>query len=253
MAEHRHGTDDIVTGPKSASGNVSSTGSHSMSMGGMEMTFTGWSSYTLTLLLGSWQIKKPWQFFLTWLAVFLASILYHAIRFAICGLDCMINSTAKSNPAYIGMHDTAGAGELSNFQTSRRFARPNGWLALKLLHGLMTGCHYGLSLMLMLVSTSILVNCAYATDFQLRSDHLFDFERSGGDEHESCSHSRPLPGVRCGRHFDGRAALRLAVRVQWACSQNKLMVDEAFLSGTCRAHRGDRNISAVYSHHLRPH
>ena len=151
------GMDDTVPGGKSASGNVSSTSGHSMSMGGMEMTFTNWSSYSLTLLLGSWEISKPWQFFLTWLAVFLATILYHAIRFAICGLDCMINSAAKSHPAYIGMHDTAAAGELSNFQTSSRFARPNGWLVLKLLHGLMTGCHYGLSLLLMLVSISILV------------------------------------------------------------------------------------------------
>ena len=69
----------------------------------------------------------------------------------------MINSATKSNLAYIGTHDTSAAGEISNFQTSMRFARPNGWLVLKLLHGLMTGCHYGLSLMLMLVSTSILV------------------------------------------------------------------------------------------------
>jgi Ctr copper transporter family len=152
------GNTNVTTGSTSGmSHNMMNMGG----MGGMEMTFTDWSSYKLTLLLSSWTITKPWQFFLTWVLVFLATILLHAFRFAISGLDCMIANTAKSNPGYKGTHDTGAVGEASAFQTSRRLARPNGWIVLKLLHGLMMGCQYGLSLLLMLVSFLLLIYCAY--------------------------------------------------------------------------------------------
>jgi Ctr copper transporter family len=142
------GSTNVTTGSTSGTSHTMSMGG----MGGMEMIFTDWSSYKLTLLLSSWTITKPWQFFLTWVLVFLATILLHAFRFAISGLDCMIANTAKSNPGYKGIHDTGAVGEASAFQTSRRLVRPNGWIVLKLLHGLMMGCQYGLSLLLMLVS-----------------------------------------------------------------------------------------------------
>lgn len=139
-----------------SSGNITTSRS-SMSMS-MDMTFTNWSTSSLTLLLTSYKITKPWQFFLTWLAVFLATILTHVIRFAICSLDCAIANSVKSNPCHKGTYGPAGPGDASTFQTSKRIARPNGWLVLKLLHGLMTGCNYGLSLILMLVSNSTFVN-----------------------------------------------------------------------------------------------
>ena len=148
------GSTNVTTGST-----TSGSGHSMMSMGGMEMTFTDWSSYKLTLLLSSWTITTPWQFFLTWVAVFLATILLHAFRFMISGLDCMIANTAKSNPGHKGTHDAVAVGEASTFQASRRLVRPNGWIVLKLLHGLMMGCQYGLSLLLMLVRFFLFQYC----------------------------------------------------------------------------------------------
>ena len=163
MSGHDHSGMDSEPGMASTGNASSSSSGHSMSSMGsmnMEMTFTDWSSYSLTLLLSSWKITTQWQFFLTWLAVFSATILLHGVKFAICALDCMIANTAKSNADYKGMHDKPSTGEVSTstFQTSKRLSRPNGWRVLKLLHGLMMGCQYGLSLMLMLVSTWLFVN-----------------------------------------------------------------------------------------------
>jgi hypothetical protein len=148
-----HGDGGGSTNGTTSGTSGSSGSSHSMMGMSMEMIFSDWSSYKLTLLLSSWTITTPWQFFLTWVAVFLATILLHAFRFAISALDCMIANTAKSNSGNKGIHDTGAVGEVSTFQTSRRLARPNGWIVLKLLHGLMMGCQYGLSLLLMLVSS----------------------------------------------------------------------------------------------------
>jgi Ctr copper transporter family len=159
MKGHPGMDDDKVPGLSGSSNTSSSSHTMSMgSMGNMEMTFTDWSNYSLTLLLSSWKIRTQWQFFLTWILVFSAAILLHGVKFAVCALDCMIINTAKSNLDYQGMHHKPATSDVPTFQTSKRLSRPNGWRVLKLLHGLLMGFQYGLSLMLMLVSTWLLVN-----------------------------------------------------------------------------------------------
>lgn len=58
-----------------------------MMMEMMPMSFGKFSDYRLKLLFVTWDITEKWQFGLSWLAVCLAVIVYHALRFYISELS----------------------------------------------------------------------------------------------------------------------------------------------------------------------
>lgn len=51
------------------------------------MTFGSFRDYKLKLLWDSWDITEEWQFCLSWLAVFLAVVLYHGLHYVVFSLE----------------------------------------------------------------------------------------------------------------------------------------------------------------------
>ena len=128
--------------------NSNNTTANMASMDGMQMTFSRFSSYSLSLLFGTWIITEKWQFFLSWVAVFLASMFYHLLKFLVCSLDCVMILELEN----ISKEKSKGLDVVTSDSTSALLLRPSGWIIIKSLHSLLTSLQYGLSLMLMLVS-----------------------------------------------------------------------------------------------------
>ena len=60
------------------------------------MTFGSFRDYKLQLLWDSWNITQEWQFILSWIAVFLAVVLYHGLHYVIFALEvssCCLHET----------------------------------------------------------------------------------------------------------------------------------------------------------------
>lgn len=51
------------------------------------MTFGSWKDYQLQLLWESWDIEEEWQYALSWIAVFLAVVLYHGVHYVIYSVE----------------------------------------------------------------------------------------------------------------------------------------------------------------------
>ena len=116
-------------------------------MGGM--TFLPWESYKVQLLFAGWNVSQPWQFALTWFVVMLAAVSLHI-------LDCVSLSLKRSMITMLLQYGAVEAvdkcGDVTVVFPIEKIKRPMGWQAVKIVHGLLTGTRYGLSLLLMLVA-----------------------------------------------------------------------------------------------------
>ena len=55
--------------------------------GGMTMTFLPWETYKTSILFTTWKVQTKWEFALSWFAVAIFAIMYHAFRFLIYTLE----------------------------------------------------------------------------------------------------------------------------------------------------------------------
>ena len=113
------------------------------------MTFLPWESYRVELLFAGWNVSQPWQFALTWFVVMFAAMSLHI-------LDCASLSLRKSMIKILLNYEAVEAVEKCVDATVvfpiEKIKRPVGWQAVKIIHGLLAGTSYGLSLLLMLVA-----------------------------------------------------------------------------------------------------
>lgn len=122
--------------------------------GGMSSTFSTWDSYKLQLLFSGWNISERWQFALTWFAVLLAAMSLHILDCLLVSLRNSMITILKSEAQEIS--DVPGSNAAVAVVTTdlvvQKTKRPIGWQAVKIIHGLLSGMKYGLSLLLMLVA-----------------------------------------------------------------------------------------------------
>ena len=154
--------------------------------GGMTMTFLPWETYKTSILFTSWKVQTKWEFALSWIAVAIFAIMYHAFRFLIYTLeehmyrpytesDTSNNANAVAGTAgadqqsYHQLGDNnkgGGEGDIepnnnaSNGTSSQReansrtleMASPAQYMMLRVLHAVLSGLNYGVALLLMLVA-----------------------------------------------------------------------------------------------------
>ena len=106
------------------------------------------------LLFRSWDITEPYQFVLTWFAVMFIVITYFVLAQFIAAMDwSMINLLTAEREKDAKIQSSLFLYNIEQFQRS---PRPVGWSSLKVLHSLVTGFNYGLSLMIMLIAMSFI-------------------------------------------------------------------------------------------------
>ena len=135
----------------------------------MEMTFSSWSDYQVSILWSSWKVQTRWEFFLSWLAVVLATVVYYGVRFLIHLIEDQMESSAS-----VTVRDNRGSNNSSSYQGNEvnqpMFPKDNEnaglvedapahkdisvtkYLWLRLLHAVLSGLNYELALLLMLVA-----------------------------------------------------------------------------------------------------
>ena len=127
----------------------------------------------MSILWSSWDVKTRWEFFLSWWAVVLATVVYHGIRFLIHLVEDQMEGTLPLKvERTTGLHDSyQGSDEVnqpmikeSNPENARvGSVLPNvtvyeekisvtKYLWFRLLHAVLSGLNYGLALLLMLVA-----------------------------------------------------------------------------------------------------
>ena len=127
-----------------------------MDMGnmGMEMvmTFGDWKDYKLKLLFSDWDIKEKWQFALSWIAVMLAVVLYHALKYYEGKLEEHMLQILKNNAAEIEHEQNIKQILMGATAPSAKPHQTPYFLRLRVMHSLVAGIGYGVALMLMLVA-----------------------------------------------------------------------------------------------------
>ena len=113
--------------------------------------FQNWDSYQLRLLFSSYDITETWQFALTWFAVVFTVIIHSTLGYVMISFDDTMISALGGFEAPCGANIRRSI--CDNFRDSRkRLSRPVGWQSVKLVHALLSGVRYGLSLMQMLIA-----------------------------------------------------------------------------------------------------
>lgn len=119
----------------------------------MDMTFTSFSDYQVSILFSSWKCETKWQFALSWFVILLAAIVYHALRYMIylvednmgdASVDSKNNESRRlvdSSNGYEGDHSSS-----DNTMSTGKY------LSIRLFHSLLSGMTYGWALLLMLVA-----------------------------------------------------------------------------------------------------
>ena len=139
----------------------------------MEMTFSSWSEYQVSILWSSWDVKTRWEFFLSWWAVVLATVVYYGIRFLIHLVEdqmegkqpVKVERTGGGNSSYQGNdevnqpmfkeHNPENASNRigpSNERVYEEKISVTKYLWLRVLHAVLSGLNYGLALLLMLIA-----------------------------------------------------------------------------------------------------
>lgn len=136
------------------------------------MTFSPWSEYQVSILWSSWDVKTRWEFFLSWCAVVLATVVYYGIRFLIHLVEDQMEGTP---PLKVERTTGNGSYQGSDEVNQPMITKPNPEIArvgsvlpdvmvyeekisvakywwFRLLHAVLSGLNYGLALLLMLVA-----------------------------------------------------------------------------------------------------
>ena len=120
----------------------------------MSMTFSPWTEYKLTLLFDWLVIDSPFEFLITWLAVFTATILMHGLKYANLLVESSMSGERKDNSLFGGSHDNDHIFFGYNSYKHRKSSGggTNTQIHLRSVHSLLGATQYGLSLLLMLVA-----------------------------------------------------------------------------------------------------
>lgn len=149
----------------------------------MTSTFQSWSSYQTKILWDGWDIQTQWEFALSWFAVALAAVFYHALRFLIFLVEDYMhpptsssiiggNETLVTSEGYQRANTTdmdpkeedlpQGMSASSNLRTGNSSShnvttKKSGMsstkkISFRILHATLAGLNYGLALLLMLVA-----------------------------------------------------------------------------------------------------
>ena len=145
------------------------------SMNGMQMTFSSLGEYRVTLLFNWWKVDTPLEFFIAWVLVCSASILFHAVRYA----NQIVESTMlgdKRNFSIFGSQEDNTESSIFGVSSSRKYRKTHSSpdSNLRAVHSLIAAFNYGLSLMLMLVAMTFNSALFVALIFgYLIGDYLF--------------------------------------------------------------------------------
>lgn len=128
--------------------------SSSDDMMGMGMTFSSFSEYKLTLLFSWIKITDVWQFVVVWCGVFLVAILYHYMKFWTSNIEAEILGERKAAVLFGDLDDINESTFInkSAHKKYRKITPTNDEFSLRLMHCLLVGVNYCISLLLMLVA-----------------------------------------------------------------------------------------------------
>ena len=173
------------------------------------MTFGSFKDYQLKLLWESWDIQEEWQFALSWLAVFLAVILYHALHFVIYSLEAVMREEKKINDTdVVPRKGSDGDIEMGDHSTDKLTGscstEKNGLsdnksliqtmnimgffdsLKIRAAHALLGGISYGLAMLLMLVAMTYNPSLLLALIFGYAIGDFIFFRLSGSSPDSGC-------------------------------------------------------------------
>ena len=120
----------------------------------MGMTFSSFAEYKLTLLFSWWKVTELWQFVVTWCAVFSAAIFYHYLKFHTSNIEAEILGERKAAVLFGDLDDLNESTFInkSAHKKYRKITPTNDEFTLRLMHCLVIGINYCISLLLMLVA-----------------------------------------------------------------------------------------------------
>jgi Ctr copper transporter family len=118
----------------------------------MNMVFTDWVTYQMTLLFGEYIITTPWQFALTWFAVVLAAFLYQSFMCAERLFDQLVAARVM---------DARNEKEDWKLPQSS-YGLPHGWTWLRVAYGFLVGTRYAFGLILMMIAMTMNPNLLLA-------------------------------------------------------------------------------------------
>jgi hypothetical protein len=171
------------------------------------MTFGSFRDYKLKLLWESWDIQEEWQFALSWLAVFLAVVLYHALHFVIYSLEAVMRekntdlALAPPRPRKASDGDielgssstdalTANEHHDSNLlESSNRHIHKVEFSddsKIRIAHAILGGISYGLAMLLMLVAMTYNPSLLLALIFGYAVGDFIFFRLSGSSPDSGC-------------------------------------------------------------------
>jgi hypothetical protein len=122
----------------------------------MDMYFSEWNEYKLTLLFSWCIITEIWQFVLVWIVVFLAAVFHHWLKLQIINLETTMTGKKRHKAVHALFDDSDTDDPESYFVNSsmKDFKKltQSQLLTLRVGHFALVASSYGLSLLLMLVA-----------------------------------------------------------------------------------------------------
>lgn len=160
------------------------------------MTFGSFSDYKLKLLWNSWDIQEEWQFALSWIAVFLAVIVYQALHYVIYSVEAAmrkerIESSIIMNPdgdIELGhsSHSNVIAGGVQEGTYFLLGSKSRAGFQVRIIHAVLGGVSYGLAMLLMLVAMTYNPSLLLALMLGYAAGDFMFFRLSGSSPDSGC-------------------------------------------------------------------
>ena len=160
--------------------------------GGMVMTFSDFSQYKLKILFDDWDVQTKWQFLLSFIAVVIAGICYHYLRYNVAVLEQRLRdaiSASIESSIYDPVHTNSegllisgiSKGSMNSYNGKRRpLPITRNIRGLCLYRSALSTLMYALALMLMLVAMTynswLFISLAVG---YFIGDYLFFYETFG--------------------------------------------------------------------------
>lgn len=122
----------------------------------MEMYFSPWSEYKLTLLFSWCNITEIWQFVLAWIVVFSAAVFHHWLKLQVTNLETSMQGKRRHKVIH-NLFDDSDTDDQesylinSNMKDFKKLTQSQ-MLTLRVIHFALVASSYALSLLLMLVA-----------------------------------------------------------------------------------------------------
>jgi Ctr copper transporter family len=154
----------------------------------------------------SWKIETKWEFALSWFAVVIFAIIYHAIRYLMYILEDYMHGAYQGgsqvppednsqgqletdilrNGQMKDSYQRVGSSQNSQPQMTLEKAEPGKYMLLRILHGLVAGTNYGVALLLMLVAMTFNPSLFIALMFGYAVGDFIFFARMRPTSSDSC-------------------------------------------------------------------